>query len=157
MARGILLRGKHGPARSASSPEADEQARQERRELDRSLMDAERVMMQTLQTSLSLIGFGFTINEVFNSGAIRGLGSGAPTSARLMGETLLVLGIMLLSFGILNQFRIRQRLLQGIQRKVIIGAAPGLRFRDAPSFMISAILLVVGLCAFVSGLFRRVL
>jgi uncharacterized membrane protein YidH (DUF202 family) len=113
-------------------------------------------MMQTLQTSLSLIGFGFTINEFFNSGAVKGMTPGAHESARLMGETLLILGVVLLSFGIWSQFRIRRGLLRDVQRKTIPGASPGMRFRDAPSFMVSAVLLFVGLCALASAVLGRV-
>jgi putative membrane protein len=114
-------------------------------------MDAERIMMQTVQTSLSLIGFGFTITEFFSGDAVRGAFAPSPhENARLLGEALLILGLLLLTMGIWNQANYRRRLGRLMQRTVgrpLRGNT--LRYRETPSFLIAVLLLVVGLVALI--------
>jgi putative membrane protein len=65
----------------------------------RTRMSADRTLMSVMRTSLSLIGFGFTIFQVFqklkDSGTIQG--DHAP---RRFGTALVVLGVALLAGGI---------------------------------------------------------
>jgi putative membrane protein len=126
----------------------------ERRELERALIDAERIMMQTVQTSLSLIGFGFTITEFFSG---RDLPVDAQPRARLVGEALLVLGLLLLGLGIWTHAQYRARLVRAIRCTGAGPAAFGLRLRDTPSFIIAILLLLVGLLTFVTVAFRRLI
>src|SRR5690242_9894596 len=65
-------------------------------DFERTLMDADRTMLQCLQTSLSLIGLGITINTFFNNVA-RARGAGGEGMARDVGLGLLAVGIFLLS------------------------------------------------------------
>jgi uncharacterized membrane protein YidH (DUF202 family) len=141
----------HGGARIARV--ARDLAFEVRAELARALMEAERTMMQTVQLSLSLIGFGFTITEFFNGS---GLQSHREPRARLVGEALLVLGLLLLAMGLWTHARYRRRLVREIRR---VGPGPttyGLRLRNAPSFIIAVLLLGVGLLALASVLVGRI-
>jgi putative membrane protein len=65
-------------------------------------MSADRTLMAVIRTSLSLIGFGFTIYQFFrylreSAGAIQLLRSEAP---RKFGMALVMLGVVMLSLGI---------------------------------------------------------
>jgi putative membrane protein len=125
--------------------------RAERAELERALIDAERIMMQTVQTSLSLIGFGFTITEFFSG---KGLGVGAVPRARVVGEALLVLGLLLLAMGLWTHTRYRQRVVRQIRRTGARSTAFGLRLRDTPTFIIAVLLLILGSLIFLGVLLR---
>jgi putative membrane protein len=145
---------RRGPAAAEGARPAHEASVEERRELERALLDAERIMMQTVQTSLSLIGFGFTIAEFFN-----GVGVGpadARSNARLVGEALLVLGLLLLALGIWSHTRYRGRLVRRIRRLGGARLAYGMRYRDTPSFIVAILLLVVGVLTLAMVLYRRV-
>jgi len=61
------------------------------RDRQTALIDAERLTMQTVQTALSLIGFGFTINAFFDDH------SGAGVAARRLGLGMLTLGMVFLA------------------------------------------------------------
>ena len=65
----------------------------------RTRMSADRTLMSVIRTSLSLIGFGFTIFQMFkkllDAGVLKT--EGAPLR---FGETLVVLGIVMLVLGI---------------------------------------------------------
>ena len=124
---------------------------QRRVELERALVDAERVMMQTVQTSLSLIGFGFTITEFFSGKDLPV--QGAP-QARRVGEALLVLGLLLLGMGIWAHTRYRQRLIQAFSADDG-SVGYGLHLRDTPSFVIAILLLLVGFATLMTVVFRR--
>ena len=68
--------------------------------LQRTRLAADRTLMAVIRTALSLISFGFTIYQFFNklrdAGVMKGV---AP--ARNFGESLVLLGIGMLVFGIL--------------------------------------------------------
>jgi putative membrane protein len=134
-------------------PRPDPETSVERRlELERAMMDAERIMMQTVQTSLSLIGFGFTITEFFNMN----LGGHPQPNARLVGEALLVLGLLQLALGIWTNLRYRRRLIRQI-RRAGGRAASYAHFQDTPSYIIAALLLIVGLFSLVTAIVGRVM
>src|SRR3954470_3253801 len=92
-------------ARTPSDELSEEEAHAlEKRRFDIALMllDADRATMQLVSTSLSLIGFGFSIIAFFND--ITGGGANrADISARRLGIALLSLGLLLLTLGLLNQ------------------------------------------------------
>jgi putative membrane protein len=134
-----------------SAQDADPNARVE---IQRALIDAERIMMQTVQTSLSLIGFGFTIAEFFNG---KDLPVHSAPRARLVGESLLVLGLLLLAMGIWTHSRYRRRLVRDLIRAGAGRQSFGVRLSDTPSFLVAILLLLVGLLTLVSILFRWLL
>jgi putative membrane protein len=76
----------------------------------RRAMEADRLLLAVMQCSLSLIGFGFTIYQIFSDAAARtGLARPSPM-ARLVGLTLLILGLILLSGGLWGRLTIKQDL-----------------------------------------------
>ena len=83
----------------AESNSTELSARRTGMSFQRTRMSADRTLMSVIRTSLSLIGFGFTIYQMFQ----RLFGAGilrSAVSARRFGETLVVLGIVMLVLGI---------------------------------------------------------
>ena len=121
----------------------------ERRE--RAFVDADRIMMQVIQTSLSLIGFGFTINTLFQSAVVRGLAPATDASARRLGLALLALGLLLLAMGIWNQVRLLGTLTKryGGGRRWLGSAY---HYNSTPSLLIAVLLLIVGFLGLRIGL-----
>ena len=119
-------------------------------ERERALIDADRLMMQMVQTSVSLIGFGFTINAFFSNAAVD-----ADQTARRMGLALLCAGLAFLALGIWNQARLRLSIIA--RHRAQGGKDDSRRYRGysaAPSFLLAAVLLIVGLGALASILIR---
>lgn len=120
----------------------------------RTRMSADRTLMSTIRTSLSLIGFGFTIFQFFEK--LREAGTlthaGAP---RNFGIALVLLGIAMLVAGMIYHVQFMLGLRE--ERKAM--AAAGLIHAESafpPSFtlMTAAVLLVIGIFAIVSMVFR---
>lgn len=122
-------------------------------ELERMLMDAERVLMQMVTLALSLIGFGFSMNTFFNDLATRP--NRADHDARMFGIFLVVLGLLFLSMGAWSQARYRRMLIERY------GAPAGLRVplggRGTPAFVTAYLLLAAGFAALAIMMFRRFL
>lgn len=116
---------------------------------DSALREVERTLIQIVQASISMIGFGFTIHAFLN-------GANTETAfsidldqvARRVGLALLTLGLLNLSWGVLNQWRY----LRVLRRRHPLPA--GLAAREAYSargtFVVACLLLAVGLAAFAS-------
>jgi uncharacterized membrane protein YidH (DUF202 family) len=123
-------------------------------ELERMLMEADRVLMQMVTLSLSLIGFGFSINTFFNDAA-RLAASRANYEARMFGIFLVLLGLLFLSMGTWTQSSYRHHLMERY------GAPPGWRTlfggRATPAFVTAFLLLAAGFVALGIMLFRRLL
>jgi putative membrane protein len=130
----------------------DETGETERVILERALLDAERIMMQTVQTSLSLIGFGFTIAEFF-SGAAPGLP--VRPNARIVGEALLILGLLLLALGIWTHTQYRRDVVRELRRLGVERPAYGTRYLDTPSFIVAVLLLLIGFLILGGVVIRR--
>jgi putative membrane protein len=70
---------------------------------ERTRMSSDRTLMSVVRTSISLIGFGFTIFTFFHTLNDKFLQSGLPATApRRFGGALIVLGVVLLIFGLIN-------------------------------------------------------
>jgi putative membrane protein len=63
-------------------------------------MAAGRTLMTVIRTSLSLIGFGFTVFQFFQRLSDQNIIAGGGGSARRFGVTLVALGVAMLIFGI---------------------------------------------------------
>jgi uncharacterized membrane protein YidH (DUF202 family) len=116
------------------------------------LIDADRLMMQLVQTSLSLIGFGFSINAFFNDPNARGGMVAANLAARRLGLALLCLGMLFLAMGVWNQFTFRRGLARQFEH--LPGAPDSQIYSAAPSFVLAASLLLIGLYGLISILLR---
>ncbi len=120
----------------------------------RTRMSAERTLMSVIRTSLSLIGFGFTIYQVFEK--LRDAGTITHTRAPLnFGLTLVVLGILMLTIGIIYHVQF----MLGLRHERNAMQADGLiygqsTFPPSVTLITALILLVVGLFAIVSMLFQ---
>jgi putative membrane protein len=120
---------------------------------DRTRMSSDRTLMATVRTSLSLISFGFTINQVFSRASV--LIPGADASGRRLGLALLVLGVLLLVMGIANHSlfdrelgarRARLYELQLVRRAI--------RYHATPTYLTAVALLAIGLIAIADIAFK---
>jgi uncharacterized membrane protein YidH (DUF202 family) len=116
------------------------------RDRQSALIDADRLTMQVVQTALSLIGFGFTINAFFNDV------SGAALAARRLGLGMLTLGLLFLLIGVWNQVRYRRALARRFQHLPRTGDA--MPFSASASITAAVLLLFLGLFGFVSIMLR---
>jgi len=138
--------------------DALEPANHSAREASRRLMaqhaDAERMLLSTMQTALSLIGFGFTIDQIFSDAASKaGLVRASPLGARV-GLSLLVLGLLLLVGGLWS-YRRTTRFLAA--HWIALGAPEGLQPippRFSPIFVVACLLLVVAIATLFTILIR---
>ena len=140
----------------AGSPSRALQAAAER---DVAIRDADRLLMQIIQLSISLIGFGFTINAFFNGVAESGAVLDADQTARRLGLALLSLGLVFLAMGIWNQSRFRRSIWARYRRLAGANAAAedgAHRYSAFPSFLLAVLLLIVGLAAFASIVFKMI-
>lgn len=116
---------------------------------DVALRDVERTMIQIVQTSISMIGFGFTIHAFLqNADARASVGLDLDQVARRVGLALLTIGMLNLAWGLWNQLRYLAVL--GRRYPMPAGVAPSQRYRIRSTFVIAALLLVVGAAAFVA-------
>ena len=132
---------------------------EERRlDFERTMMEADRMMMQVVQTALSLIGFGFTITTFFNEVADPTLSPNGGVVARALGVALLVIGLLLLTSGTWAQAKFRRSLLLRYAGPDIheLGRS-GLGTRFTPSFVSAVLLMIVGLLTLGSVLVRWLL
>jgi putative membrane protein len=118
----------------------------------RTRMSADRTLMSVIRTSLSLIGFGFTIFQVFEKMRDAGIlkSAGAP---RRMGETLVILGIVMLVLGIGYHVMFMLGLRKERDRMRMDGLIHGeSAYPASMTLMTAIILLVIGLVAIISML-----
>lgn len=107
--------------------------------------------MSVIRTSLSLIGFGFTIGQIFLKLRESNLLREGATAPRNFGIALVVLGIVMLVMGIVyHVFFMRE--LRTLRRQM---ASDGLirgesRFPASLTLIVAVLLLAVGLAAVIS-------
>jgi inner membrane protein YidH len=123
---------------------------------ERTRMSSDRTLMSVVRTSISLIGFGFTIFTFFHTLNDKYLQTGLPAAApRRFGAALIVLGVVLLIFGLINH---RQETVERRGRRQrlfklnLIHHAEARRVSSAQ--VIAFLLLAVGLLAFGSVALR---
>ena len=103
------------------------------------------MMMQIVQTSLSLIGFGFTITTFFSEVAGRLGGSSGGRGAPILGASLLIIGLLLLTLGTWNQSRYRRELRRRYEALGPGAATWSSHVRFTPSYTSAVLLMLVGL------------
>ncbi len=116
---------------------------------DRTALSSDRTLMSVVRTSLSLIAFGFTIFQFFHKVSDTYIRGGLPPLApRRFGLALIVLGVIMLSFGILNHWNEAQARRARRRRLFDEGLIHHAEFIGPNSAMIVAILLLlVGIAA----------
>jgi uncharacterized membrane protein YidH (DUF202 family) len=120
----------------------------------RTRMSADRTLMSVIRTSLSLIGFGFTIYQAFEKLRDAAVIQSA-AAPRNFGLILILLGMLILVGGIVQHAQFAR----GLRRTRGEMKAGGLihgesKFPISAPFVVAVILLVVGLVAALSIVFR---
>lgn len=121
----------------------------------RTRMSADRTLMSIMRTALSLIGFGFTIFQVFNKmreAKMLAEGSHAPQN---FGIALVALGIVMLIFGIVYHVRF----MTGLRAERTSMRDEGLVHGESEypvslTLITATLLLLIGLVAIVSMVFN---
>jgi putative membrane protein len=122
---------------------------------ERTRMSADRTLMSIIRTALSLISFGFTIYETFHQLAVKGVLADGTMMARRLGVSLLVLGIIMLALGIWSHAKFGRALTERRGRLFGMGLLhTDLKYPATPTFVIAFILLLIGLTALASIVFR---
>lgn len=121
----------------------------------RTRMSADRTLMSIMRTALSLIGFGFTIYQVFSHLVEQALHVGFSTHApRNFGMALVILGVLMLTLGIVYHLQfmraLRKERTQMAQEGLIHGESP---YPVSLSLIIAVLLWMVGLLAITSMVF----
>jgi uncharacterized membrane protein YidH (DUF202 family) len=116
---------------------------------DAALRDVERTMIQIVQASISMIGFGFTIHAFLNKAGAEAMFSiDLDQIARRLGLALVALGMLNLGWGAFNQLRylavIRRR------HRLPPDAVAQQAYSTRATFVIAFLLLAVGLAALTS-------
>jgi uncharacterized membrane protein YidH (DUF202 family) len=108
----------------------------------RALMEADRVMLQFVQTSLSMIAMGVSIYSFFTDVAVNGH---EDRIARQLGLSLLILGLAVLATGTLSQARYRFGLMS-YERSLRSNYSAFIpqTYYTAPTFLAAVALLVIG-------------
>lgn len=115
---------------------------------DRTALASDRTLMAMVRTSLALIGFGFTIFTFFHTLAEKYLHQLPPEAPRRFGGALIVLGIILLIFGILDHradTRQRRNRRQTLFDQQLIHHPEAAK--TSPTMVVAVLLLLVGLAA----------
>lgn len=120
----------------------------------RTRMAADRTLMAIMRTSLSLIGFGFTIFQVFQKAYEAQILKSAH-AARNFGEALVLLGILLLAFGIGYhiKFMLELRRLRAQMKADALIHGEG-AFPVSLTLIVAMLLFGIGLFAIVSMVFN---
>ena len=117
-------------------------------------MSADRTLMSVIRTSLSLIGFGFTIFQVFEK-LREGNVLASAHAARNFGITLVALGIGMLVLGIVYHLQFMLGLRHERKRMTAEGLIHGeSRFPPSLTIITAMVLLLIGVAAIVSMIFR---
>ena len=117
-------------------------------------MSADRTLMSVIRTSLSLIGFGFTIFQFFRK--LKDAGTlGSTAAPRNFGVTLVILGIAMLVVGIIFhiQFMLGLRHIRSemTEAELIHGQS---HFPVSYTLIVAVFLFLLGLAAIASMIFN---
>ncbi|GGL09626.1 DUF202 domain-containing protein [Caulobacter rhizosphaerae] len=117
-------------------------------------MSDDRTLMSVICTSLSLIGFGFTVYQTFQK--LHDAGTIAnPNAPRNFGIILVLLGIVMLVVGMIHHvlFMLElRRTRAGMKRQGLVHADS--RFPVSITFMVSLGLLLLGFAAIANMVFK---
>jgi putative membrane protein len=119
----------------------------------RTRMSADRTLMSVIRTSLSLIGFGFTIFQVFQKLHEAEILSD-PFAARNFGRALVLLGMIMLVFGIGYHVKFMLELRHqraGMKQRGLIHGDTA--FPVSLTLVVAALLFAIGFFAVVSMVF----
>ena len=113
----------------------------------RTRMSADRTLMSAIRTSFSLVSFGFTIEQVFRNLQEQHVVARADT-ARTFGETLIYLGVAMMSAGIAFHLQFMHSLRRQREEMKADGLIHGeSRFPVSYTLVIAVLVLIVGIAA----------
>lgn len=123
---------------------------------DRTALSSDRTLMAGVRTSLALIGFGFTIFQFFHTLNTKYAGGALPANApRRFGFALIMLGVVMLSVGILNHWhetKARRARRQSLVERNLLHGPEAKKLNSAT--VVAVLLLIVGLLAVLSVVAR---
>ncbi len=115
----------------------------------RTQLGLERTLMAAARTSVSLIGFGFTVAQFFEK-----LVRNAPVGGRLRPETPRNLGLALIAAGVISLiiFTVQYRAATAYLRSGDFQAIAGMvrRPMHSSSLLVAVVVIVIGVAAFAS-------
>jgi putative membrane protein len=119
----------------------------------RTRLSAERTLMSWVRTSVSLIGFGFTIVQFFEHFAgMQGIEPALrPQAPRFVGLALILLGVGALAVS-LWQYQTLLRYLWSTQFQRLAGV--DVHAHKTPLVAVALVLMLIGVLAFVTIVFR---
>lgn len=122
---------------------------------ERTRWSLDGTLMSVVRTSLSLIGFGFTLHQVFSKASA--LIPRADVTGRNLGLALLILGLALLVMGLVSHRRAERDLEQRRERLHAMGLLRReAHYRPTPTYVTALALLIIGLLALGSVALRLV-
>jgi inner membrane protein YidH len=111
--------------------------------MKRNLLAGERTLMAWIRTSISMIGFGFTLAKLFQALADKDIlikgPAGRTWSAEGVGMTLIALGTFALVFAVIDY-----------RRELKLLRAAGLESRFSLPLAVASVLAILGLMALLS-------
>lgn len=121
----------------------------------RTRMSADRTLMSVIRTSLSLIGFGFTIYQIFQklyeADVLK-----RSTAPRHFGEALVLLGIGMLTLGVVYQIAFMNALRRQREQMKADGLIHGeSQFPVSLTLLVALALMVIGVFAILSMAYQR--
>jgi putative membrane protein len=120
----------------------------------RTRLSADRTLMSVIRTSLSLIGFGFTIFQFFQRLRDQSILTGA-APARNFGTALVFLGVAMLIIGIVYQIRFMRELRKEREAMKAVGLVHGeSEFPPSLTLITAVLLLLIGMAAISSMVFN---
>jgi putative membrane protein len=121
----------------------------------RTRLAADRTLMSVIRTAISLIGFGFTIAQFFNQLRTSQFVEPGRNPARNFGTAFIVLGIAMLTMGIVYHVAFMRELRHRRNEMVGGGLIHGQSAFPPSMVLITALLLLlIGVAAFASIAFR---
>jgi putative membrane protein len=121
----------------------------------RTRMSADRTLMSIMRTALSLIGFGFTIFQVFSKARDAKMIDEASRAPQNFGTSLVALGVFMLVLGIVYHVQFMLGLRLERQQMIDEGLVHGQSKYPVSLTLITALfLLLIGLLAIVSMVFN---
>jgi putative membrane protein len=120
----------------------------DRPNIDLIILESDRTLLVVINTSITLIGFGFTINEIFGNAAGRSTLLNVDVVGRILGLSLLSLGLILLTLGI-NVHVALIRHLTGQRPRIFLIIRPhaSRQYRYSAVFLVAVLLLAIGVFA----------
>jgi putative membrane protein len=140
---------------SASDPSLELVSRNTELAVQRARMSADRILMSVVSASLALVGFGFTIAQIFQNLDESKALQGDAIAGRHFGITLVLVGILMLTFGILYRLAFMLSLRRARRQLLADGVIRGASSFPVSLTLITAVILLgISVATITSTLFH---